>query len=186
MQRVEIPGGYATLRDSASVGGRKVVERTSIAAVTAMRRVHKLREDQEVDEALDENTPVQRVPYTEAEMYALQRFEFAGFIALVKHWTLDEPVPRTIDEVEDLDPDVYDPIAAVTRKRVWEVLKRPKVDIDTGVDDQGAPIPDSPTGPSTATGAGERASTSQPNQGSGTGYLPTSPASETSEAATPV
>lgn len=185
MQRVDIPGGHAVLRDSATVGGRKVVERTSLGAIKAFRRVHKLREDQDaVDEALDETTPVERVPYTEAEMEALQRFEMAGFIALVKHWTLDIEVPRTIDEVEDLDPEVYEPIALITRKRVWGVLKRPKVDIDTGTTADGKPIVDSPTGPSTDSGVGERASTSTPSTENGTASSTTSPESETSAVAT--
>jgi len=183
MERVEIPGGHALLRDTLTVAGRKIVERTSIVVSKAQRRVRVQMGDEAAD-AVDENTPAGRLPYTEAELEAFQRFEMAGFVALVHKWTLPIEIPRTIDEVGELDPDVYDPIAAAVRKRLPSILKRPDASMDAAVDEQGRPIADSPTGPSTDSHVGGGESPSTPPSESGIVPSPTSPESSDTGGAT--
>lgn len=159
MERVEIPGGHATLRDSVNVGGRQMLERTALPAYAAIRRVRKLRKDAGVE---DQEAPTarERASYTEAEVEALQRFELAAVAAVLKHWTLEDPVPRTMAEVADLEPEVYEPIAVKVRPRMLSLLKRPKVNQDDAVDANGKADLDSPTGPSTGSESGERATVS--------------------------
>lgn len=193
MERVQLPDGcHAVLRDKVTVGGRQALQRTVGAAFAAIKRVRKLREDAQLED-IDptEDTPVERIPYTEKELQSLQRFEMAGVLALLKHWTREEDIPRTIDDVEEMDPAIYEILTKKTTPTAWKALRRPSADLDEGfVKDAatGSPVavPDSPTGPSTATDAGERAPLETPSSSS-TLTRSSSPSleSETSEPLTP-
>lgn len=140
-------GTYAILREKVNVGGRKAMERTSVPAARAMRRIRAARLTQEREDN-EEPDPNEVIEYSEADVHAMQRFEMAGVFAMLAHWTRDEPQPRSIDDVEQMDPDVYEAIAKEVRPHVWELLGRPNVSPDAATDEKGVALPDSPTGPS--------------------------------------
>lgn len=127
MEVIQLPdGNTVTIRDSVNVRGRKALERTAPSAFRAIQRRKRVRAER-VAESSDGDaefpTMEERMHYTEAEMDSLQRFEYAAFIAWVKHWSMEEELPRSIDEVEELDPELYEAVAIVTRKLAWKGLK---------------------------------------------------------------
>lgn len=155
--QVEIPGGMATLKDKVDIRGRQALDRTLPGAVKASR---KLKAANDAGVELSESTPVSRVDLTESEIEGLQRFEAAGVLAFLKNWSLDLTVPRTIDEVMEMDPDVYGAIAKVTSPLAREAIKRTPTNVDSGMKEDGTRDLDSPTGPSTGSEPGERAEAS--------------------------
>lgn len=155
---VQIPGGVAILREKVTIGGRQALDRTLPAALPGIRKVIARRSE---GEHIDENTAASEVGLTEAEFEGLQRFQNAAVVAFLKNWSIDETVPRTVDEVLELDPDIYTPIAKATSPLAMAAIKRPATNPDSGMKD-GLPDPDSPTGPSTASDSGERAEQSTP------------------------
>jgi hypothetical protein len=170
LKRVEFPdGSFAYWREKVNVRGRKLLERTSVPALKAIRRMRHARLAQGIGDDV-EQTAQETASYTEAEIEALQRFEMAGVAAMLSHWTKEEPIPRTIDEVEDLDPDDYELLATELRPELWGLLGRPKVSPDDVLDDKGKPDLDSPTGPLPASNDGEPGAAATPQ---------TSPPSET-------
>ena len=163
MKRVTFPDGtYATFRDKVNVRGRKLMERTSIPAANAFRRIRRTRLQAGIEDG-EEAGPNEVVTYSESEVEAMQRFEMAGVAAMLAHWTRDDPLPRTIDEVEELDPDIYELLAAEVRPHLWDLLSRPGLTPDDAVGADGKPALDSPTGPSngSAEGGSEERATDQ-------------------------
>lgn len=147
-QRVDFAdGSYAILREKVNLRGRKAMERTSIPALRAMRRIRAARKAQERgdDDALSTG---EQLSYTESEIEAMQRFEMAGCMAMLAHWTREEELPRTIDEMEELDPDDYEVIAKAVRPHLWELMGGPKVGPDDALEPGKPPDLDSPIGPS--------------------------------------
>ena len=172
--RVNFPDGtYAILREKVNVRGRKIMERTSIPALKALRRIRAARKAAEVQDG-DLTSEQEMISYSEAEIEAMQRFEMAGVIAMLAHWTREDPRPRTIDELEELDPDVYETIATAVRPELWSLMGRPAVTPDDALDEQGRRLVDSPTGPSngSANGSSPRVSPLE--------IVPVSPHPETS------
>jgi hypothetical protein len=154
-QRVDFPDGtYAMFREKVNVRGRKVMERTSIPAVKAMRRIRSARQQAEIADG-EPPTEQEQVSYTESEIEAMQRFEMAGVVAMLAHWTKEDPLPRTIEDVEEMDPDDLEVLAAAVRPHLWDLLGRPKVGPDDAVGDNGRPDMDSPTGLSNGSSVGE-------------------------------
>lgn len=184
--QLDIPGGIATLRDKVDVRGRQALDRTLPAALGAIRKLGQTVADrEELGETIDEDTPAARVGLTEAETEAVQRFQNAAVVAFLKNWSLDETVPRTIDEVLDMDPDVYTVLAKATSPLAIKAVRRPATNVDSGIKKDGTPDPDSPTGPSTGSVSGERAplstqtgqsTTSSPSDTTSTGIEGSSPA----------
>jgi hypothetical protein len=190
--RVELPAGnHATLRLKVSVRGRKALERTMIPAAAAQRRLRRARSLAGVSDSAD-ITPSEQLSYTEKEIESLQRFEMAGVLATLVQWTLDDPLPRSIDDVEDWDPEVYEPIAKIVRPHVWQLLG-----IGVSADDAVKENPDgslekdldSPTGPSSGSENGDSAWTATPRHQlseTSTTPLPDGTGSIASEVDTPV
>lgn len=186
--RVDFPDGtYAVMREKVNVRGRKAMQRTSVPAMNAMRRIRMARAAQEIPDG-DEPTPNEVVEYSEQEIHAMQRFEMAGVMAMLAHWTRDEPLPRTIDDVEEMEPEVYEAIAIVVRPELWSLLGGPAVGPDSAVDGQGRPAIDSPSGPSTDSngdGSGDRATPASPHSETATATSSTGTGSTSSGDATP-
>ena len=162
--RVDFPDGtHAILREKINVRGRKALERTQIPALKAMRRIRQARLAQEIADG-EEPSQGEIVTYTEEEIYAMQRMEFAGVMALLAHWNRDEPVPRTIDEVEDMENEVYEPLALEVRPRLWELLVPTRFDHEAAVNGKGEVELDSPTGPSNGSSESDSVSRATPQQ----------------------
>ena len=155
LPRVEfVDGTYATFREKLNVRGRKAMERTSIPAIKAMRRIRQARKAQEIAEGTAV-TPTEQLGYTETEIDAMQRFEMAGVMAMLAHWTREDPVPRTIDEIEDMDPDDYERLAVVVRPHLWTLMGRPGMSVDDAINEDGTKNLESPTGPSNGSESGD-------------------------------
>lgn len=146
IERVTFPDGtYATFREKVNVRGRKLMERCVVPAARAARRVRIARQTAGV--GMDEMpSPNEMVSYAEEEVEAMQRFEMAGVAATLAFWTRDEPLPQTIDEVEEMDPDIYELVAAKVRPVLWDLLSSPQLTAEDGIGADGKPDPDLPTG----------------------------------------
>lgn len=168
MQRVTLPDGHhAVLRDKVNVGGRQALERTVGPVLTAYRRVRKLRDDAGVDDVEpDDGTVRGKIPYSEAEIDAIQRFQKAAIVALVKHWSKEDEPPHSIEEVDEMDPEDFEPLAKAVAPLAWEALRRKKTGVDDGYVEgaDGAPVAvlNSPTMPSNGSASVERASGQNP------------------------
>lgn len=143
---VQIPGGTAELRDRLTVGGRDSVQLASISLATAIRKV---RPDLDVDK-LSELQALPDDAIDESVVAALHRITRAGIVALLKSWTRPDALP-TMATIDDMDPEVYDALAAATAP----LIARASAGSRFGPD--GAKDPDSPTEPSPVSADGARA-----------------------------
>lgn len=146
IERVTFPDAtYATFREKVNVRGRKLMERCVVPAARAARRVRLARQAAGV--GLNEMpSPNEMVSYSEEEVGAMQRFEMAGVAATIGFWTRDEPLPQTIEEVEEMDPDIYELVAAKVRPVLWDLLSSPQLHEEDGLGPDGKPDLDLPTG----------------------------------------
>ena len=164
-RRVVLPNGqHAVLRMKVSVRGRKALERTMVPAMAAQRRLRRARALADTPDG-EKLTTNEQLSYTEDEIYRLQRFEMAGVLATVVQWSLDDPLPRSIDDVEDMDPEDYEAIAVEIRPDLWDLIGHPKTGVDNALKDGKRDL-DSPTGPSSDSPNGELAGTAAPQPSS--------------------
>jgi hypothetical protein len=116
---VQIPGGTATLRDPAELKERHrrliqnamfplqgVLQKLPPELVQAAQGNGKAAEKARADaEKLMSSTAM-----TRQEGAAWGEVKDAVIVALLKEWSLDEPLPN-MDTVQDLEPDVYDALS---------------------------------------------------------------------------
>jgi len=113
--KVDIPGGYAILRDQNELRGRDrmLIKAAAMAAAPAIEKMpDTVKEGQQEGETDDEAqqriaNEVGAVQLTWQESMALLELRQATMIACLKFWSLDLPLP-TMDSVGDLDADLYD------------------------------------------------------------------------------
>ena len=110
MRTIEIPGGWANLRETSEMKQkhRRLIE---IAAMAAAHVMDKMPDDIDV-----ETTKMTDIPaLTKADAAAITDLQDATIIALLDSWTLPQPLP-TLDTIGDLDIGVYDALAAEASK----------------------------------------------------------------------
>lgn len=113
--QVEIPGGFAILREQNELRGRDrlLIKAAAMAAAPAIEKMpDTVREGQQEGESEEEAqtriaSEVGSLQLTWQESMALLELRQATMIACLKSWTLNLPLP-TMDSVGDLDADLYD------------------------------------------------------------------------------
>jgi hypothetical protein len=113
--KVDIPGGYAILRDQSELRGRDrmLIKAAAMAAAPAIEKMP----DSVTEGGPDDEDPataqtriaaeMAQVQLTWQESMALLELRQATMIACLQSWSLDRPLP-TMDTVGDLPADLYD------------------------------------------------------------------------------
>jgi hypothetical protein len=114
MSAIAIPNGTATLRDKlGSERHHRLLEAAFMAASSAMSKVQAAGVTEEMSD--EERTEVMNaVPLTMAEAASMLDLQDAAIVAFLERWSLPRPLP-TIDNVSDLDRDLYQALAVATR-----------------------------------------------------------------------
>jgi|APFre7841882654_1041346.scaffolds.fasta_scaffold03204_8 hypothetical protein len=113
--KVDIPGGFAILREQHELRGRDrmLIKAAAMAAAPAIEKMPTTvtegqREDETEEEAQQRMAAeVTTLNLTWQESMALLELRQATMIACLKEWSLPLPLP-TMDTVGDLDADLYD------------------------------------------------------------------------------
>jgi len=113
--KVEIPGGFAILRETNELRGRDrmLIKAAAIAASSAIEKMPEtVREGQQKDET-EEQAKVRMAQEMSSldlnitEAMSLLELRQATMIATLESWTLNLPLP-TMETVGDLPADLYD------------------------------------------------------------------------------
>ena len=116
---VEIPGGYAILRDQDELRGRdrNLIKAAAMAAQGAIAKmpddIQSGKKDDETDEQFRLRTEkaMDNLGLTLVEAGALLQLREATIIAVLKEWTINLPLP-TMETLGDLPADLYDALDA--------------------------------------------------------------------------
>lgn len=106
---VELRGGVAVLRDDAELSNREV-KHLRRAAKTATSIALKLRELGYIEDNPESFEVISLLPDEEYEN--LDLFQRTCVIVRLESWTLDRPLPETVDEVDDLPLDIFNVLTA--------------------------------------------------------------------------
>lgn len=144
MTTVQLPGGHtAELRDKVTVGGRELLREEG---ATVFRLL---------SQRWPGVTDLDQIPVNEldgAVLRAFHRFNRAAVVALVATWSLPAPKP-TMDNIDDMDPDVYDVLAEAVAPLALKSM------FGDSYDPRTAANPASPTVPSSDSNGGGLAAT---------------------------
>lgn len=116
---VVIPGGAAELRDKVTVGGQQLLQEEGVEFFEFVR--------QRWPNA-DRFEEIPKEQYTRQFLFLIHRWQKAAVAALVRSWTLPTPVPRTLEEVDEMDPEVYKVLAARTSPLAFQAMQGLKLE----------------------------------------------------------
>ena len=113
--QVEIPGGYAILRDQDELRGRDrmLIKAAAMAASPAIEKMPSTVKDGRQENETEEESQARMAAemgalhLTWQESMALLELRQATMVACLKFWSLELPLP-TMDSIGDLDADLYD------------------------------------------------------------------------------
>lgn len=165
MTTVPVPGGEAVLRDPRALTVRQkrpiklIMEQIGMVRLRDIILAQSISPPEDVDLtdaeaeafARDKAAGLDALQLTRAELTLLYEMNDAGIWALLAEWwdtdetgqrTVEHPVPRSVDEVQDLPDAMYDVLGAECAKLQAEDILRNGFDLDSIED------PDSPTGAS--------------------------------------
>jgi hypothetical protein len=149
---VEIPGGYAILRDRDELRGRdrNLIRAAAMAAAGAIAKMPETVQEGAKEGETDEETAkrlegeIGTLDLTWQESLSLLELRQATMIACLESWTLPQPLP-TMDTVGDLPAELYDALDAA--------IGGVTTAISAATDFDENPDHDSPTGSSTSSDA---------------------------------
>ncbi len=104
---IELPNGTAVLKDDAELTNREVKSLRKAARVATSIALG-LEKDGYTDE--DPESWKLIATLDESEYDDLDLFQRSCVIVRLESWTLDLPLPKTVDEVDDLPRPVYIPL----------------------------------------------------------------------------
>lgn len=115
-QKVDIPGGFAIIRDQDELRGRDrmLIKAAAMAASSAIEKLpSSVTEGQDEDEdeevaQLRQAREVAAMKLTIDESLALLQLRQATIVATLQDWSLDLPLPKTMDDLGDLPADLFD------------------------------------------------------------------------------
>ena len=144
---VEIPGGTATLRDP----GHPTVRDKRRAQVLALR----IGSDPDFAAAMGSVEGTDGTPITslgDRSLDILSRTNEIRVLNLLESWTIDRPLPKWFDDLDDLPLEIYNPIDEAATRLAEEAEKDAPKDGDGNTVDPFLhvedPTYDSPTGAS--------------------------------------
>jgi len=117
--RVELPGGFAILRDQEELRGRdrNLIKAAAMAAGPAIEKMPdavsegKLEGESEEDMQARLGSEMGDVHLTWQESLALLELRQATVVAVLQSWSLPDPLP-TMETIGDLPADLYDALDA--------------------------------------------------------------------------
>jgi len=144
---VEIPGGFAELRGSDELRGRdrNLIKAVAMAAAPAISKLPEEVAAGKLEGENDEDAQKRLAPlvagvnFTWQESMSLLDLRQATAVALLKSWTLDQPLP-TMDTIGDLPSDLFDALDSAAGGVTTAM--------SSGINLDPSPDPDSPTQPS--------------------------------------
>jgi hypothetical protein len=149
-RQVEIPGGFATLREAADFRGkdRNVVKAAAMAATPTILKMPEVVREGPLEGETPEETAERLAPFMEGvpldmdDTQALIQLRQATMVATLESWTLDLPLPTTMKAMGELPGDLYDALDAANGGITTAVANA------TNFDE--SPDKDSPTGGSSS------------------------------------
>lgn len=132
MRKVDIPDGTATFRDIDDLTGRQsdLIEAATMAAASVFKKIPEVdvpREENETDEAYEErlneaaNDAFLTVAWTMEESTRLVEWRRAMVFATLDSWTLDRPLPKSMDDVADLPGSLARALYAAVGGKLMQV-----------------------------------------------------------------
>lgn len=103
---VDIPGGTATFRDPDALAVRHRRPVQVLAGVLGQDR------SQQIGQSLAAGATLDSLGLDEREYLILLRMNEATLYALLESWSIGDPLPRTADEIGDMNGIVYDALMA--------------------------------------------------------------------------
>jgi hypothetical protein len=128
-----IPGGQAEIRAKVTVGGQQLLQEVGTDLFGYVKRNYpeaKTLSDIHVGEMTGEFS------------HLIHLWQRAGVVALLKSWSLPEPLP-TMQTIDEMDPDVYSEITAVTTKLAFKAMEG--IDLELAVREDGTIDRENPT-----------------------------------------
>lgn len=114
MPTIPLPGGHsAELRDKVTIRGRELVQ---LESADVMRLISERWPDLKPEEF----ETVNPLEGGRELILAFRRLNRAVVVALLKSWTLPDPLP-TVDDPGDVDADVFEALQEAVAPRVGEV-----------------------------------------------------------------
>ena len=120
--QVEIPGGTAMIRDLSdmSVRQRRMVQASFMTTGHIYTRIPQEALEaaskpgqKSVDAQKKISWMLASLPLTQSEAESLLSLQDASIVAFLESWTLEQKLP-TLDNVQDLKPELYDALAVAT------------------------------------------------------------------------
>lgn len=150
MRQVEIPGGTATFRDADDLTGRQadLIEAAMMTIAPLFVRLPALeRGEDETEEAFGRRADeaFAALGLTLAESSALLECRRAMVFATLDSWTIDRPVPKSMDEVADLPRSLVSALNAAVGGRMMQVGTDYSPDVDPESPTEGSGSSDSPS-----------------------------------------
>lgn len=113
MREVEIPDGTAAFRDMNELTGGQsdLIEAATVAVASVFGKIPEINlergadeTDKQYQERVNEaaNAAFKTVPWTLEESMRLMEWRRAMVFATLDSWTIDRPLPKSMDEVADL------------------------------------------------------------------------------------
>ena len=168
---IDIPGGQATFRgpDEITARGRRAI--LLLAQEIGVPRF------QAITEALNDPDAAALLGQTRAERALMLTMPDATIFAHLQSWTLDRPLPETVEDVGDLPVPLYDALLAEATRISQEMIKNAPRDADGqviadrfgvgAVEDLGSPTGASVGSNGRSTGAAARRAPSDHKKPSG-------------------
>lgn len=114
MSTIQLPGGHsAELRDKVTIRGRELVQ---LESAEVMRLISERWPNLKAEE-FEKVNPLEG---GRELVLAFRRLNRAVVVALLKSWTLPDPLP-TVDDPGDVDADVFEALQEAVAPRVGEV-----------------------------------------------------------------
>jgi hypothetical protein len=105
MSTINLPGGHiATIREKVTVGGQQLLQREGMDMFAYVRKTFPGATN--IADIAEDNL-------TGEMMQHVQKWQKASVLALLKSWTLPQPLP-TADTITDLEIDVWEALVSVT------------------------------------------------------------------------
>jgi hypothetical protein len=144
MIEFDVPGGTVRFREHKEVTARGRRHMMLLASEIEPNRFRM------IIAAADDEAMLRELELTRPERELLLTFPDATILALLESWTLDLPLPRTLDEVGDLPAELYDALNAVATKMNADA--QPKDKDGKAVDPWGVGAVEDLTSPTGASG----------------------------------
>lgn len=140
---VSIPGGSASIRDAKDVKqrARRRLELAAIAAGPLFDRVNARRRQMSREqgrEVLPSEVSMMELGLAREDMDLLYEIQTATILAYLESWTLDQDLPRTQEDLDELPAELYDALQRAVAQDGADAVAPVSFDPD--------PAPDSPTG----------------------------------------